>query len=361
MTVPSDFLHMDTGFPAFTGQESTEDKLATMQNYLYMLLEQLRYTLFNLDPAVNMNAAALGTLTNSITEPVYAKISDAEGNIATLALTAQGLATRVTDAEGNISELGATAQGLGVQISDMGGNVSALALTAQGLGTRVSNVEGDISTLNQTSQGLSSRVSNAEGSISTLQQTATGLSSRVSNAEGSISSLQQTATGLSSRITSAEGNITTAQQTANGAVITAQNAAGQAQQVALTVNGFTVTNGQGQTTINGNKIQSGTITGTSLISSGPYTEMITIQDGCITIGQSAFGGTFKYDGEKVYLNANLSPLKLGSLLNVSIDAGAGRTVFIGTSNQGQTISIGTETGRINLIGDVYVNGVRLQP
>ena len=55
--MPSNWLYIDTNFPSFTGEESLGDRVTTIQNYMYMLVEQLRYTLHNLD-ASNMNPAA---------------------------------------------------------------------------------------------------------------------------------------------------------------------------------------------------------------------------------------------------------------------------------------------------------------
>jgi len=47
--MPSNWLFVDTNFPTFTGEESTEDKISTMQNYMFMLVEQLRYSMHHLD------------------------------------------------------------------------------------------------------------------------------------------------------------------------------------------------------------------------------------------------------------------------------------------------------------------------
>ena len=56
--MPNDLFGLDVGFPAFTGQESTEQKVKVIQNYLYMLLEQLKYALRNLGKE-NFNPTAL--------------------------------------------------------------------------------------------------------------------------------------------------------------------------------------------------------------------------------------------------------------------------------------------------------------
>lgn len=209
--MPGNILSADTQFPNFAGQESPAEQIRTIRNYLYMLLEQLRYTLNNLD-AGNFNTEGLKEIQDAISQPILKQLSDTDGNLAELQVTAAGLASRVSSNEGDISQL---------------------EQTAQGLSSRVGNAEGNISSLQQTANGLSSRVSSAEGNISTLQQTANGLSSRVSNAEGSISSLSQTASGLETRVANAEGAVSTVSQK---------------------VNGVTVTTGYGQTFLAGDRI-----------------------------------------------------------------------------------------------------------
>ena len=196
--MPGNSLSADTQFPNFAGQESPAEQIRTIRNYLYMLLEQLRYTLNNLD-AGNFNSEGLKEIQDAISQPILKQLSDTDGNLAELQFTAAGLASRVSSNEGDISQL---------------------EQTAQGLSSRVGNAEGNISSLQQTANGLSSRVSSAEGNISSLQQTANGLSSRVSNAEGSISSLSQTASGLETRVANAEGDVSTVSQKVNGVTVT---------------------------------------------------------------------------------------------------------------------------------------------
>ena len=209
--MPGNILSADTQFPNFAGQENPAEQIRTIRNYLYMLLEQLRYTLNNLD-AGNFNTEGLKEIQDAISQPILKQLSDTDGNLAELQVTAAGLASRVSSNEGDISQL---------------------EQTAQGLSSRVGDAEGNISSLQQTANGLSSRVTSAEGNISTLQQTANGLSSRVSNAEGSISSLSQTASGLETRVANAEGVVSTVSQK---------------------VNGVTVTTGYGQTFLAGDRI-----------------------------------------------------------------------------------------------------------
>lgn len=193
--MPGNILSADTQFPNFAGQENPAEQIRTIRNYLYMLLEQLRYTLNNLD-AGNFNSEGLKEIQDAISQPILKQLSDTDGNLAELQVTAAGLASRVSSNEGNISQLEQTAQGLSSRVGDAEGNISSLQQTANGLSSRVSSAEGNISSLQQTANGLSSRVSNAEGSISSLSQTASGLETRVANAEGAVSTVSQKVNGV---------------------------------------------------------------------------------------------------------------------------------------------------------------------
>ena len=193
--MPGNILSADTQFPNFAGQESPAEQIRTIRNYLYMLLEQLRYTLNNLD-AGNFNTEGLKEIQDAISQPILKQLSDTDGNLAELQVTAAGLTSRVSSNEGDISQLEQTAQGLSSRVGDAEGNISSLQQTANGLSSRVTSAEGNISSLQQTANGLSSRVSNAEGSISSLSQTASGLETRVANAEGAVSTVSQKVNGV---------------------------------------------------------------------------------------------------------------------------------------------------------------------
>lgn len=130
--MPSNWLYIDTNFPSFTQKESVNDKVETMQDYLFMLVEQLRYTLHNLDLS-NMNKTAADGFVKTITQPIYAEIKNAEGSITQLGVTADGLAARIGDAEGNITQLQATAKGLQASVSNLNGSVTNLTADVNGI------------------------------------------------------------------------------------------------------------------------------------------------------------------------------------------------------------------------------------
>lgn len=241
--MPSDWLYIDTNFPTFTKEQGLSDKVTTIQNYLFLLVEQLRYSLRNLD-LTNMNQTAVEQYTNSITDPIYRKISDSDGNITQLQITAQGLAMQISNAQGDINQL---------------------QITASSLTSRISNAQGDISTLQQTATSLTSQISTAQGNISTLQQTASSLTSQISNAQWDISTLQQTASSLSTSIRNAKNDISTLQQTADDLTISVGNLeTGMGTTLTLNKYGMVVYGNGGSVTINGGCLDASTVTATSL-------------------------------------------------------------------------------------------------
>ena len=199
--MPSNWLYIDTNFPSFTQKESDGEKIETMQDYLFMLVEQLRYTLRNLD-LKNMNKAAMNGFLQNIREPIYAKIEDTNKNVNELSITAQGLSERISSAEGNITQLGATADGLAAEIRNVKGDITSLGARADGLAAEIKNAKGDITQLGARADGLAARIGDAEGNITQLQATATGLQASISNLNGSVTNLTADVNGIRATVSS---------------------------------------------------------------------------------------------------------------------------------------------------------------
>jgi len=193
--MPTNFSALDQNLPRFTGEESTERKVEVIQDYLYQLLEALRYKMGNLDTR-NFNQTALSEYAGSLTDPIYKRLTDSEGNITNLELTAKGLQMQISDNAGNIHSLSATADKLQSQISDNAGSISTLTQTATGLGARISATDGRVTSLSASLDGITARVADAEGNVSSLTQTATSLSASISNATGRITTVETTINGL---------------------------------------------------------------------------------------------------------------------------------------------------------------------
>lgn len=128
--MPGNILSADSNFPNLSEMQTDSEKIRAIQDYLYMLLEQLRYTMANLG-VQNFNQTEFEDIANIITEPVYAQLKDAEGNIAALQLQAEGLTLRIQDAEGNISSLTQTVHGMRLEVTN-GDSSSTISLTADG-------------------------------------------------------------------------------------------------------------------------------------------------------------------------------------------------------------------------------------
>lgn len=249
--MPSSLQTLDTAFPKIDDHQTTEENFNQVVNYLYMLLENLRYTLGNLGED-NFNDTELDSIAKLIQEPIWARIADDEGNIHTLNVTAQNLLSQVSDLDGNLSALQQTAETLSSRITTADGNISALTQTANSLSSKISDAEGNISSLSQTVNGLSSKISTAEGNISSLQQTAGALSSKVSNVEGSVSTLTQTVNGFSLSVSNGTSS-STIKLMSGSTVISSKNISFSGMVT------FSDLSTKGSTTINGSNITTGTI------------------------------------------------------------------------------------------------------
>lgn len=129
--MPGNLLSADTSFPTFTPEQTNEQKLDVVTNYLYMLLEQLRYTLQNLG-AGNFNDTELKDIGLTITQPIYVDLENAAGAIADLTLTADQLTSRLEDAEGNISAIEQYAKSITLSVTN-GETSSTIKLLAGGV------------------------------------------------------------------------------------------------------------------------------------------------------------------------------------------------------------------------------------
>lgn len=177
--MPNNILTADINFPTFTAEQSTEEKLDVVTNYLYMLMEQLRYTMGNLG-AGNFNDAELSAIGVTITKPVYIDLETLEGNLLDLAIATSGLSG---------------------QIEDVAGNVSKLELTAANLSSRIESAEEDISSIDQYAKSITLSVSNGDTS-STIKLLAGGvqIASQIIKMDGLV-----TFTGLEDGSTTING------------------------------------------------------------------------------------------------------------------------------------------------------------
>lgn len=316
--MPSNWLYVDTNFPTFTGEESANKKIETIQNYMYLLVEQMRYSLRNLD-ASNFNAVGLLEIGNVFTEPIYARIEDNEGRVTQLSVQADGLAAQIWDAEGDIYQIGLTVDGLTSLVSAADGRISALTQTVDGFQTTVSNLQGDVSSLTQTVNGFSLSVTNGE-TRSTIQLLANG-------------------TVISSKVIQFTGDVI-----------------------------FRSDLSDGKTVISGDNIQTGTIRGRTIHLNSSNALYI---HSTYSVTENDVLGIIDYypeDGKTKLRIESSAVLKILSAGDMSIDAYSmgviKSTLYIGSTYSGEKVMIGrsadmTTRTQIELWGDVYVNGTKI--
>lgn len=134
--MPTTFQLVETTFPNGEGK-NTQEQIEGIYDYLFVLLEQLRYTLFNLDDS-NVNPNAMSDFIKNIREPIYAKIEDTNKNVNELSITAEGLSAEIANAKGDITQLGVRADGLAARISSNEGSITNLTADVNGIRTQVS-------------------------------------------------------------------------------------------------------------------------------------------------------------------------------------------------------------------------------
>lgn len=134
--MPTTFQLVETTFPNGEGKD-TQEQINGVYDYLFVLLEQLRYTLFNLDGS-NINQNALSEFIKNISEPIYVKIEDTDKNVNEISITAKGLDARLSDAEGNITQFDTTAKGLQASVSNLDGAITNIKADVNGIRATVS-------------------------------------------------------------------------------------------------------------------------------------------------------------------------------------------------------------------------------
>lgn len=138
--MPSSILNTDIMFPNLSGK-STEQQVFTIMNYLYMLKEQLTYSLSNLG-LDNINANSFIEIAGIINQPVILRLDGVDGSLAEINVNLGTVSSQLQDAEGNISSLQQTAASLSAQLEDAEGNISAIYQISESLSTRVEDAEG---------------------------------------------------------------------------------------------------------------------------------------------------------------------------------------------------------------------------
>ena len=205
--MPSNWLSIDSNFPSFTGEESPEQQIRALHNYLFQLREGLQYSLQNLT-ADNFNTAALQNLTdaqkNELTtqlEKVYTQLNQMSAEIDRLSGRVSGtenLSGRVTTAEGEI----ATLKGR-VKLTEE--NIESLAARTTDTETAIGDLQERMDTAEADVVSLKGRATVTEGNVEDLADRVKALED-----DQTLEQLQEAVTGeggLQEQMDSANGEL----------------------------------------------------------------------------------------------------------------------------------------------------------
>lgn len=176
--MPSNWLSIDSNFPSFTGEESPEQKIRALHNYLFQLREGLQYSLQNLT-ADNFNTAALQNLTDAQKNEVTAQLEKVYTQLNQMAAEIDRLSGRVSGTE-NLSGRMTTAEG---EITALKGRVKLTEGNIEDLADRATTAETDI-------DDLQDRMKTAEADIGSLKGRATITEGNIEDLAGRVKQLE---------------------------------------------------------------------------------------------------------------------------------------------------------------------------
>ena len=162
--MPGSLLEVDSSFPDIRGKPQERINREVL-DHLFLLNEQLRYTLGNLGRE-NFNETEFDGIVTYIRTPLAVALEDTNGHVTNLEVRADGTDLSVQDLYGNVTRLDARADGLVASVSDLDGNITSLTATVLGMRLEVSNGYSSSSiTLTANGVGISSQTISFTGTV----------------------------------------------------------------------------------------------------------------------------------------------------------------------------------------------------
>mgnify|MGYP006872984559 CR=1 FL=1 len=143
--MPNQWFQTDSLMPSFNGNETNRERIDKMWNVMYQVLEQMRYFMYNIGTE-NFNSAELEKLETIINAPIYAAMTDADGNTGNYSLTAEGMTAWLSNKFGELAALAVTAAGLTSAVYNSDGS-SKITQNAEAIASIVQGGGGDVSSL----------------------------------------------------------------------------------------------------------------------------------------------------------------------------------------------------------------------
>ena len=145
--MPTALMLTEDALPKYNERENDEQRIKDIYSYLFMLVEQLRYSLGNLG-ASNFNDTELDLLGEDITKELDDEVKlishvlvGETGSLSQIIASGDAIYTRLSNIEGDVTELYETADGLMLRIADAEDGLTEVIATVNGLTFKVSNGE----------------------------------------------------------------------------------------------------------------------------------------------------------------------------------------------------------------------------
>ena len=211
--MPVSLLNTDTSFPSFQEDTSTKERVEVLTNYLYMLLEELRYTFNNLG-SENFNDKGLEEIGKTITEPLYVKVEKAIDKVDS---ASKAIAELSVDVSVNAAEI----KTLTDWKTSTSSAISSIQQKADANASSISALTQWQNSTNQTLTSLTQTSSSQSASITALTQWKSSVSTTISSIEQTVNSNSANIKTLTQWKDSAGTTLSSIQQTAtaNGASI----------------------------------------------------------------------------------------------------------------------------------------------
>jgi chromosome segregation ATPase len=190
--MPSNWLSFDSDFPSFTGEETPEQQIRALHNYLFQLREGLQYSLQNLT-ADNFNTTALQNMTDAQKNEVTRQLEKVYTQLSQMTAEIDRLSSRVSSTE-NLSGRMTTAEG---EITALEGRTKLTEENIEFLADRTTAAETDIDDLQDRMKIAEADVGSLKGRAAITEGNVEELAGRVKQLEDdyTLDDLQEAVTG----------------------------------------------------------------------------------------------------------------------------------------------------------------------
>jgi len=317
-----ELLFTDSAFPEKGGEGSVNERIDGILDYLYMLREQLSYSLKHID-GDNFSEGGIKELSHLISEPLYGEIENAGRDILRLRAEADSFSARLESAEGRTAALSASLDEESALIRAIVRGNAAEGYSANG--------ELILAAVNGQSSALLSADKIDFSALSIMISSDASGAYIALGGEGMMISSEYFSVSSLGRVSCSDMNIE------GGSINIGRE--GENSVFCVSPEGKVQTRGQ-----------------LGLVGNGSA-ELTFMNGSSSVVGSLSYCYRSEDGNYALYLrSAGGNPLKLHSSGAMSLDCTEG--LYIGTADAA-SVDIGRAGATLRLVGEVYVNGVRI--